>query len=73
MFYNLHGKKGIRCSINESIFSKFEQIGLDYNRCLIGMGFDGASVVRGRLGGVQKLIKDKNIALLWTGTKSCTR
>ena len=33
---------------------------LDYKGCLVGMGFDGASVMSGKLGGVQKLIKDKS-------------
>ena len=35
-------------------------MGLDYNGCLVGMGFDGASVMNGKLGGVQKLIKDNS-------------
>ena len=39
---------------------KLEQIGLDYKGCLVGMGFDGASVMSGKLGGVQKLIKDNS-------------
>ena len=33
---------------------------LDYKGCLVGMGFDGASVMSGKLGGAQKLIKDKS-------------
>eukprot|EP00795_Rhopilema_esculentum_P015488 gene15488-6739_t len=46
-------------SMNEAFFSKLEQMGLDYKGCLIGMGFDGASVTSGRLGGVQRYIIDK--------------
>ena len=34
-------------------------MGLDYKGCLVGMGFDGASVMSGKLGCVQKLIRDK--------------
>ena len=34
-------------------------MGLDYKGCLVGIGFDGASAMNGKLGGVQKLIKDK--------------
>eukprot|EP00795_Rhopilema_esculentum_P008271 gene8271-14227_t len=36
-------------SMSKAIFSKLEQMGLDYKGCLIGMGFDGASVMSGRL------------------------
>ena len=43
----------------KAILSKLERMGLDYKGCLVGMGFDGASVMSGKLGGVQKLIKDK--------------
>ena len=47
-------------SISKAILGKLEQMGLDYKGCLVGMGFDGASVMSGKLGGVQKLIKDKS-------------
>ena len=47
-------------SISKATFGKLEQMGLDYKGCLVGMGFDGASVMSGKLGGVQKLIKDKS-------------
>ena len=43
-------------SISKAILSKLEQMGLDYKGCLVGMIFDGASVMSGKLGGVQKLI-----------------
>ena len=39
--------------------SKLDQIGLDYRSSLIGMGFDGTSVMSGRVKGVQKRIRDK--------------
>jgi len=47
-------------SISKAIFGKLEQMGLDYKGCLVGMGFNGASVMSGKLGGVQKLIRDKS-------------
>jgi len=47
-------------SISKAILGKLEQMGLDYKGCLVGMGFDGASVMSGKLGCVQKLIKDKS-------------
>ena len=47
-------------SISKAILGKLEQMGLDYKGCLVGMGFDGASVISGKLGGVQKLIRDKS-------------
>ena len=47
-------------SISKAILGKLEQMGLDYKGCLVGMGFDGASVMSGKLGGVQKLIRDKS-------------
>ena len=43
-------------SISKAILGKLEQMGLEYKGCLVGMGFDGASVMSGKLGGVQKLI-----------------
>ena len=47
-------------SISKVILGKRDQMGLDYKGCLVGMGFDGASVMSGKLGGVQKLIQDKS-------------
>ena len=47
-------------SISKAILGKLEQTGLDYKGYLVGMGFDGASVMSGKLGGVQKLIRDKS-------------
>ena len=46
-------------SMSNPIFSKFGRMGLDYKGCLVGMGFDGTSVMSGKLGGVQHVIKDK--------------
>ena len=46
-------------SITDAILSKLDKIGLDYKSSLIGMGFDGASVMSGRVKGVQKRIRDK--------------
>ena len=43
----------------KAILRKLERMGLDYKGCLVGMGFDGASVMSGKLGGVQTLIKEK--------------
>ena len=48
-------------SIRKATLGKLEQMGLDYKGCLVGMGIDGASVMCGKLGGVQKLIKDKSL------------
>ena len=47
-------------SISKAILGKLEQMGLDYKGCLVGMGFHGASVMSGKLGGVQKLIRNKS-------------
>ena len=46
-------------STTNAILSKLDQLGLDYRSSLIGMGFDGASVMSGRVKGVQKRIRDK--------------
>ena len=39
-------------SISKCILNSLETLGLDYKSSLIGLGFDGASVMRGQLSGV---------------------
>ena len=46
-------------NIAGAILSKLDKFGLDYRSSLVGMGFDGASVMSGRVKGVQKRIRDK--------------
>ena len=45
-------------SITDNILNTLETLGLDYKSSLIGLGFDGASVMKGQLSGVQKRICD---------------
>ena len=46
-------------NIAGAILSKLDKFGLDYRSSLVGLGFDGASVMSGRVKGVQKRIRDK--------------
>ena len=46
-------------SITDIILKSLEKMGLDYKNSLVGLGFDGASVMSGGINGVQKRIKDK--------------
>ncbi|KAG7162259.1 hypothetical protein Hamer_G030531, partial [Homarus americanus] len=46
-------------SITDVILKSLEKLGLDYKSSLVGLGFDGASVMSGGISGVQKLIHDK--------------
>ncbi|XP_064078483.1 uncharacterized protein LOC135195906 [Macrobrachium nipponense] len=41
------------------ILKTLEKLGLDYKSSLVGLGFDGASVMSGGISGVQKRIKEK--------------
>ena len=45
--------------ITNCILKTLETLELDYKYSLIGLGFDGASLIRGQLSGVQKRIRDK--------------
>ena len=46
-------------SITDTILRSLEMLGLDYKSSLAGLGFDGASVMSGKLSGVQKRIRGK--------------
>ena len=46
-------------SITDNILRSLEMLGLDYKSSLVGLRFDGASVMSGKLSGVQKRIRDK--------------
>lgn len=45
--------------ITDIILKSLEKLGLDYKSSLVGLGFDGASVMSGVISGVQKRIRDK--------------
>ncbi|XP_066981204.1 zinc finger MYM-type protein 1-like [Macrobrachium rosenbergii] len=46
-------------SITDIILKSLDKLGLDYKSSLVGLGFDGASVMSGGISGVQKRIRDK--------------
>ena len=46
-------------SITDSILNNLEKLGLNYKSSLVGLEFEEASVMSGRLSGVQKRIRDK--------------
>ena len=46
-------------AITDCIINTLERLGLDFKSSLIGLGFDGASVMRGQITGVQKRIRDR--------------
>ena len=46
-------------SITDIILKSLEKLDLDYKSSLVGLGFDGASVMSGGISGVQKRIQDK--------------
>lgn len=45
--------------ITDTILKALQKLGLDYKSSLIGLGFDGASVMSGGISGVQKRIQEK--------------
>lgn len=45
-------------SLTEKITSCLEKFGLDYKTCLVGQGYDGASVMSGKTSGVSTRIKE---------------
>jgi len=45
-------------SITNVILSSLEQVGLDYRSALVRLGFDGVSIMSGKMSGVQKRIRD---------------
>ena len=45
--------------ITDIILKTLEKLGLDYKSSLVGLGFDGASVLSGAVSGVQKRIREK--------------
>lgn len=46
-------------SITDIILKSLTKLGFDYKSSLVGLGFDGASVMSGGISGVQKRIQDK--------------
>ena len=46
--------------ITDIILKKLKKLGLDYKSSLIGLGFDGASVMSGEINGVQKRIREND-------------
>ena len=48
-------------SITDTILRSLEMLGLDYQSSLVGLRFDGASVMSGKLSGVQKRMRDSSV------------
>lgn len=46
-------------SITDVILTNLRNLGLDYKSSLVGLGFDGASVMRGKVSGVQQRIREE--------------